>query len=264
MAFTDLLQESVPAKPSGSRWLPGEPVHAPTKPAGSRWLPGEPMPGTVQHSDAITAMQNAILKLDLVMHGHEEFNTFLMNRYMNGAKLDGMTAVGTNGKADGSWGARTDIGLKEVGQLATGLAKLSAEIHANSPGFDPAQIASLIPASYKEANNEIATKLAEQITALTEYYGQVADYMQKRYGDRIAENAAVVKYKGIGLTPDEQDYAAKHEDEVVAGTPVRLKDIASVAAFEEFLHVNAPPGGQVADTHSAARLILRQLGVNYV
>lgn len=256
MAFADLMQEPSASKPS-------------------RWVPAETHAGGVQHSSAISDMQNAILKLDLLMHGHEAFNAFLSDHYLQGAKLDKMGTVGNvdkhgNATADGSWGARTDEGLKEVGQLATALSKVQADMKVPGTAMNPSQFLAAIPASYKDVQDApvLAKRLADDITSLTEYYGDIANFITKRYGNMLGENTAVVKYKGTGLTPDEQDYATKHGNDVVfsmpyagkGGVAVKLQDLSSPQAFAEFLHENTTPGNPVPDINTQAAYILHNLG----
>jgi hypothetical protein len=278
------LPSIVPQTTSPNKWgLPSIGPQIPASPKPNKWGLPNIAPrggGGVSRSDAIHEMQDAILKLDLLMKGHEAFNAYLISHYLNGAKLDGMGAVGTEGKADGAWGARTDIGLKEVGELAQALSKVQVDmkVPVNMGGqivsLDPITLLSLIPPSYKEVQNaaDTATKLTQHITALTEFYGSIADFMTKKYGDQLADSAEVVKYKGSGLTPDEEDYANKpeHQNEVIftlpyaskGGLQVRLKDISSPQAFVEFLHNNTTPGAPVPDAKTQAQYILQQLGAN--
>lgn len=223
-------------------------------------IPGATSGGGVAHSPAIKEMQQAIINLGKTLVEHKEFNDFLHSRFDGKFDANVMEAVGNAGKADGAWGAKTDAGLHSVLDLAETLEKMHSSMGLKSDSYDAGVLKGIIPDTYKNAGADVASKLTEEVGKLAGVYSSVAMFMQQRYGNKLSDDAAVIKYPG-GLNGQESDYVKTNGDSVAVrlmdGTPVLLKDLASEQTLKAFFQRTYP--GKTFDAKTQADWMLKQL-----
>lgn len=263
MALSDSLP-SVPKAAPPKFGLPSAPGAIKDQPP-KFGLP--PAPGAIAHSPAIKEMQEGIMELGETMSTHKAFNGFLTSRYDMHANPNTMLSVGVsqmhNGQntwhSDGAWGSHTDAGLKEALNLAEALDKMAAQM--NREGYDLGALKSLIPENHEGGNAEVAAKISAELNKLNASYTTLASFVEHRYGNKLNEEAAVVRYDTNALSKEEQEYAKAHENDgavkLTDGTWVHLHDLTSTQALQSFFDKISPDG--IMDAKTQAGWMLTQL-----
>jgi hypothetical protein len=227
------------------------------------------------HSDAIHEMQKSLINLGTMIDQYPLFKSFLQANYLK-VPLSNLILVGNRGEPDGTWGARTDAGLKDANAVADALASLLAAMGEHlkvKPELDPSVIHGHTPEDHKDLSDpdRVAGLLNQDLVSLMEYYGQIAGVMTKKYGNRLAKDTVITTHRSPGMTEQETGWLAsntnaplvdKNGNQIRLGnTPMTIGNISSPQAFQELLKSITTPGNEMPDVATQAQWLLGQLGV---